>query len=118
MRAVFEGVVEYSFKQFTERKENQKVVKKGDGPLVNSNCAVFSVDFSVDFSCFSIQVEHKCANCGNEEMTYTTQQTRSVDEGQTVFYTCPKCRSLFNPFLCDIVNYSLYIARYQEVENS
>ncbi|CAI8039151.1 DNA-directed RNA polymerase I subunit RPA12 [Geodia barretti] len=74
---LFEGVEEYSCKQFTERKEHQKVVQKGDGPLV----------------------EHLCEKCGNEEMTYTTQQTRSVDEGQTVFYTCPKCR-------------------HQEVENS
>ena len=32
---MFEGVEEYSCKQFTERKEHQKVVQKGDGPLVN-----------------------------------------------------------------------------------
>jgi len=36
-------------------------------------------------------VDHRCAKCGNEEMTYTTRQTRSADEGQTVFYNCPKC---------------------------
>jgi DNA-directed RNA polymerase I subunit RPA12 len=39
-----------------------------------------------------LQVERKCPKCGNDEMTYTTQQTRSADEGQTVFYTCPKCK--------------------------
>lgn len=33
--AVYEGVEEYSCKYFAERKERQKLVKKGDGPLVN-----------------------------------------------------------------------------------
>ncbi|XP_053380388.1 DNA-directed RNA polymerase I subunit RPA12-like [Mercenaria mercenaria] len=37
-------------------------------------------------------VDRKCAKCGNEEMIYTTRQTRSADEGQTVFFTCPQCR--------------------------
>ena len=32
---MFEGVEEYSCKQFTERTEHQQVVQKGDGPLVN-----------------------------------------------------------------------------------
>lgn len=41
---------------------------------------------------FVSQVERKCEKCGNEEMMYTTQQTRSADEGQTVFFTCPKCK--------------------------
>ncbi|XP_025113199.1 DNA-directed RNA polymerase I subunit RPA12-like [Pomacea canaliculata] len=38
------------------------------------------------------KVDRKCLQCGHEQMTYTTQQTRSADEGQTVFYTCLECR--------------------------
>eukprot|EP00794_Sanderia_malayensis_P007882 gene7882-8733_t len=36
--------------------------------------------------------KRKCSNCGNDKMTYITRQTRSTDEGQTVFFTCTKCK--------------------------
>ncbi|KAK2147378.1 hypothetical protein LSH36_556g02006 [Paralvinella palmiformis] len=36
-------------------------------------------------------VDRRCPKCDNEGMTYATRQTRSADEGQTVFYTCSKC---------------------------
>ncbi|XP_006821296.1 DNA-directed RNA polymerase I subunit RPA12-like [Saccoglossus kowalevskii] len=38
------------------------------------------------------RVERKCSQCGNDSMIYHTKQTRSADEGQTVFYLCPKCK--------------------------
>lgn len=38
-------------------------------------------------------VERKCSKCGNERMSYATLQLRSADEGQTVFYTCTKCKN-------------------------
>lgn len=37
-------------------------------------------------------VERICPNCGNDKMSYATLQLRSADEGQTVFYTCTKCK--------------------------
>ncbi|EEZ99110.1 DNA-directed RNA polymerase I subunit RPA12 [Tribolium castaneum] len=37
-------------------------------------------------------VDRKCAKCGHDKMTYATVQLRSADEGQTVFYTCTKCK--------------------------
>ncbi|KOX67437.1 DNA-directed RNA polymerase I subunit RPA12 [Melipona quadrifasciata] len=37
-------------------------------------------------------VERKCPQCQNNKMSYATLQLRSADEGQTVFYTCTKCK--------------------------
>ncbi|VDP02271.1 unnamed protein product [Soboliphyme baturini] len=37
------------------------------------------------------QVERLCPKCGAKKMTYTTWQTRSADEGMTVFFTCTQC---------------------------
>ena len=39
---VYEGVEEYSCKYFAERKERQRLVEKGDGPLVGHSCICYS----------------------------------------------------------------------------
>lgn len=36
-------------------------------------------------------VLEECPKCKNAKMYFWTQQLRSADEGQTVFYECPKC---------------------------
>ncbi len=36
-------------------------------------------------------IKETCPKCGNDEMSYTTAQLRSADEGQTVFYKCTAC---------------------------
>lgn len=33
-------------------------------------------------------IKHTCPGCGAGEMRYRSVQTRSADEGQTIFYTC------------------------------
>ena len=37
-------------------------------------------------------VDRKCPKCGHDQMSYATAQLRSADEGQTVFFTCLKCK--------------------------
>ncbi|KAI0498844.1 hypothetical protein KFK09_019740 [Dendrobium nobile] len=36
-------------------------------------------------------VNETCPKCNNSQLEYYTKQLRSADEGQTVFYECPKC---------------------------
>ena len=40
-------------------------------------------------------VEQDCPECDNNLTYYRTAQTRSVDEGQTVYYECTKCGHTF-----------------------
>jgi len=40
-------------------------------------------------------VDRQCPQCQNDKMSYATVQLRSADEGQTVFYTCTKCKYVF-----------------------
>ena len=37
-------------------------------------------------------VERKCPKCNHDRMSYAALQLRSADEGQTVFFTCLKCK--------------------------
>jgi len=41
-------------------------------------------------------IEEPCPKCGHHELYFYTMQLRSVDEGSTVFYECPKCKHKFS----------------------
>jgi DNA-directed RNA polymerase I subunit RPA12 len=51
----------------------------------------FEHAFKASFTSQAATIREKCPKCDNPEMEFTTMQLRSVDEGQTIFYTCPKC---------------------------
>ncbi|KAK6938979.1 Zinc finger, TFIIS-type [Dillenia turbinata] len=39
----------------------------------------------------AVSASDVCPKCGHVGLEYYTKQLRSVDEGQTVFFQCPKC---------------------------
>ena len=41
-------------------------------------------------------IEEPCPKCNNPQLLFYTMQLRSVDEGSTVFYECPKCSHTFS----------------------
>ncbi|XP_070581671.1 DNA-directed RNA polymerase I subunit RPA12-like [Ptychodera flava] len=71
----FDGITTYSEVKFNSPVQRSTVTEETTDSLLKGP-----------------RVDHKCSQCGNDTMIYHTRQTRSADEGQTVFYMCPKCR--------------------------
>ena len=65
---------QYKKKINKDKSDNQKPIKK-DKIKINKNATITM----------------ECPNCHHPELYFTTAQTRSADEGTTVYYECVKC---------------------------
>jgi len=67
---VIQYTVHFNSQENTTKKKKADEVDHADGPII----------------------ERKCPKCGHDLMSYAAIQLRSADEGQTVFFTCLKCK--------------------------
>jgi len=61
-----------SLKKINENKKYKKILRDV-GPMITDGTVV-------------------CEDCGGTDISYTSKQTRSADEGQTIFYECVACK--------------------------
>jgi len=59
-------------KKINENKKYKKILRDV-GPMITDGTVV-------------------CEDCGGTDISYTSKQTRSADEGQTIFYECVACK--------------------------
>jgi len=67
---IIQYTVKFNSQENTAVKKNSSKNDQADGPVI----------------------ERKCPKCGHDQMSYAAIQLRSADEGQTVFFTCLKCK--------------------------
>lgn len=75
--STFKFVTKSTSKVFLENKRKEKKTE-----IVKKEKKVF--------------IKETCPECQHPELSFYTMQLRSIDEGQTVFYTCPKCDHKFS----------------------
>jgi DNA-directed RNA polymerase I subunit RPA12 len=80
------------FKVLSKINFTTKVVIRTESVLSQTNKKKQAKKTGDEFA----MVQEECAKCKNPEMRYFTMQLRGADEGQTVFYECPKCGYKFN----------------------
>ena len=87
-------VVQYTVK--FNRREGAKLAKEKEGeegPVVERRCFTLTSPRPPPHPTFtSPSLLPRCPKCDSERMSYAAIQLRSADEGQTVFFTCVKCK--------------------------
>ena len=72
----------------TAHAEVEVHINKGEKTWLNE---LLNVTQKEELKKKNLIIEEDCPKCDSKKFKYFTLQTRSVDEGTTVFYECVKC---------------------------